>query len=50
MGNLFLCHTTLAVKIFFLISSLNLLFTILKPFPLELSPPALIKSLSLAFL
>jgi len=33
LGNLFQCLTTLIVKIFFLISSLNLPSFILKPFP-----------------
>ena len=44
LGNLFQCLTTLTVKNFFLTSSLNLPFSSLKPFPLVLSLPVLIKN------
>ena len=44
LGNLFQCLTTLTVKNFFLISSLNLPASSLKPFPLILLLPALMKS------
>ena len=40
LGNLLQCLTTPTVKYFFLISSLNLPFPSLKPFPLVLSLPA----------
>ena len=50
LGNLFQCLTTLAVKNFFLVSSLNLPFSCLKLFPPILSLHALIKRHSLAFL
>jgi len=50
LGNLFLCLTTLSVKNLFLISSLNLLSSSLKPVPLVLSLPVLIASPSPAFL
>jgi len=44
------CLTTLTVKYFLLISSLNLLFISLKPLPLVLSKQTQLKSLSLSFL
>ncbi|KAK4822238.1 hypothetical protein QYF61_011879 [Mycteria americana] len=44
LGNLFQCLTTLIVKNFFLISSLNLPSFSLKPLPLVLSLHALVKS------
>jgi len=50
LGNLCHCLTTLMVKDFFLISSLNLPSFSLKSFPLVLSQQALLKSLSLSFL
>ena len=50
LGSLFQCLTTLTVKNFFLISSLNLPSSGLKPFPLILLLPALIESPSPAFL
>ena len=49
LGNLFQCLTTLTVNNFFLVSSPNLPFSSLKPFPLVLLLPALINSLSLSF-
>ncbi|KAK4807110.1 hypothetical protein QYF61_018451 [Mycteria americana] len=50
LGNLFQCFTTLIVKNFFLISSLNLPSFSLKPLPLVLSQQALVKSLAPSFL
>ena len=50
LGNLFQCLTNTTVKNFFLISSLNLPSFSLKPLPLVLSLPALIRSPSPAFL
>jgi len=45
LGNLFQCFTTIIVKYFFLISSLNLPTFSLKPLPLVLLQQALLKSL-----
>ena len=50
LGNLCQCFTTLSVKNFFLISSLNLPSFGLKPSPLVLSQQALLKDLSPSFL
>jgi len=50
LGNLCQCLTTLMVKNFFLISSLNLPSFSLEPFPLVLSLHSLVKSPSLSFL
>ena len=43
--NLFQCFTTLTVEILFLMSSLNLCHSSLKPFPLVLSPQTVLKSM-----
>jgi len=50
LGNLLQCLTTLIVKNFFFIPSLNLPSFSLKPLPLVLSLHALVKSTSPAFL
>ena len=50
LGKLFQCLTALTGRNFFLISSLNLSSSSLKPFPFVLLLPALIKRPSLAFL
>jgi len=50
LGNLCQCLTTLVVKNFFLISSLNLPSFSFKPLPLVLLQQALLKSLSQSFL
>jgi len=50
LGNIFQCFTTLIVKNFFLISSLNLASLSLKPLLLILSQQALLKRFSPSFL
>ena len=50
LGNLCQCFTALSMKTFVLISSLNLLSSTLKLFPLVLSEQNLLKSLSSSFL
>ena len=50
LGNLLQCLTTLIIKNLFLISNLNLPSFSWKPFPLVLSQPTLLQSLSPSFL